>query len=191
MHTRAPVTVADSALDVTSASLRPKPVIVDDDAASRSVAIDDPIRAALSWHAARRRTAGVLVPRADTIWLTSDSAGSTTRRDGQPMRTVRVRWPLHGVPAGWQATTARGDSAVAVVSSGHALMGPWPIRAAFARDGAPPMDHAVRILAWWSDGRTASLERAYDASCDRDVAVPVSPASDVLLSASANALSPT
>lgn len=43
MHTRAPVTVADSALDVTSASLRPKPVIVDDDAASRSVAIDDPI----------------------------------------------------------------------------------------------------------------------------------------------------
>ncbi len=188
MHTRAPVTVADSALDGTSASLRPKPVIVDDDAASRSVAIDDPIRAALSWHAARRRTAGVLVPRADTIWLTSDSAGSTTRRDGQPVRTVRVRWPLHGVPAGWQATTARRDSAVALVSSGHALMGPWPIRAAFARDGAPPIDHAVRVLAWWSDGRTASVERAYAASCDRDVAVPVSPASDVLLSASANAL---
>lgn len=188
MHTRAPVTVADSAREVSSESLRPKPVIVDDDATSRSVTTDDPIRAALMWHAARRRTAGVLVPRADSIWLTHDSAGSTARRGGAPAHTVRVHWPLHGVPAGWQATTARGDSAVALVSAGHALIGPWPIRAVFARDGASPIDHAERVLAWWSDGRTASIERAYDASCDRDVAVPVSPASDLLLSGSANAL---
>lgn len=134
---------------------------------------DDVVRAAFRWHAGRTTTTA----RADTVWL---------RRGTDPLATsarVQIIWPTDGVPANWTRRAANTvDSAMALVARGSAILGPWKLVA------APPRDETRRVLAWYSNGQIAATERVRDAMCVREVSAIALPASDVLLSPSANAL---
>ncbi|WP_309672786.1 BatA domain-containing protein [Gemmatimonas sp.] len=93
---------------------------------------------------------------------------------------VTVLWPVSGVPAGWRAALP-ADSVGALVATGVALVAPW------VRTALPPaLSDSVRAIAWWSDGVAAAVERTRGTSCVREVAIAVAPASDLLLSPTAD-----
>jgi hypothetical protein len=52
----------------------------------------------------------------------------------------------------------------------------------------PAVLRASRPIAWWSDGAVAAVERRRGGGCEREVAIPVPAASDVLLATSADGL---
>ena len=57
------------------------------------------------------------------------------------------------------------------------------------RTALPPvLSDSVRVIAWWSDGVAAAVERARGASCVREVAIVVAEGSDLLLSPAADGL---
>lgn len=122
-------------------------------------------------------------PRDDVPGVTVrvDRDGSTDLDRGG---AIAVRWPVTGVPDGWQALE-RPDSIGAVVAGGRALVGAWLRTARYA-----PManDSTVHAIAWWSDGSVAAIERAVGTSCTREVGVRVDAGSDLLLAPSAAGL---
>ncbi len=163
-----------------AAAAQPRRVVVvaADTVGTRS---DDAVRAAFAWHAARASQGSAT--RVDTVALARGD-GTAGIVAGSATSIVHVSWPQQGVPAGWQAGPARagaGDSALALTVGGRALTGPFAVTAILVDTLATP-------IAWWSDGRVAATERRTPVGCERDVAVVSTPASDILLSASANAL---
>lgn len=102
--------------------------------------------------------------------------------DGAAREGVTVTWPISGVPAGWLPAPSM-DSVGAVAAGGMALVGPW------VRTALPPvLSDSVRVIAWWSDGVAAAVERVRGASCGREVAIGVAEGSDLLLSPAADGL---
>ena len=171
-----------------SSSVARRVMVMAMDSTASNASDDDAVRSAFTWHAARwvqtrvddDGTARAEASVVDTVGL---ARADDTPRLANPDAAWRVRvyWPLHGVPTGWRAMPA-ADSASALVVSGHALMGPWPVTA------VPDTSAPVRAIAWYSDGRVAATERQSPRGCDRQVAVVSARASDVLLASSANGL---
>ena len=130
---------------------------------------DDPLRAALALPGARPRSAGVtrLVRRAPSG---SDSAWA--RATGGAL----VVWPVE--PASLWPRRSRPDTVGAVVLPGLGAADALVVVAAFARAAAAP---AGAPLARWVDGEPAAVERPLGAGCERDVAVPVTSAGDLVL----------
>lgn len=106
---------------------------------------------------------------------------------------VRVHWPVGGIPAGWRVRSPV-DTVGAIVANGAALVGPF-VRTARPPDGLDaPIDSgtvgaALQVLAWWSDGEPAALERATaNGGCVREVAVVLPRSGDLLSSSPARGL---
>ena len=174
------------------------------DAAGRTVSViggvdDDVVRAAFDVHTprgTRARPVSAIDPGARGAAVRTDVSVRVLRSvspsravppdtaDAASSYTVQVNWPTDGVPAGW---TAAIDTAGAIVVRGAALVAPWVRTArAPAATGAP----GERILARWSDGAPAVVERrdSRGNGCTRDVGIAVPNGSDVLLAPSATVL---
>ncbi len=171
-----------------SRSVARRVMVVAMDSIASNASEDDAVRSAFTWHAARNvlttveddATARGEASDVDTVGLARADDAPPMSSPGSALR-VRVYWPLRGIPTGWRAMPA-ADSASALVVSGHALMGPWPVTA------VPDTSAPGRAIAWYSDGRVAATERQSPRGCDRQVAVVSAGASDVLLASSANGL---
>jgi Aerotolerance regulator N-terminal len=102
------------------------------------------------------------------------------RADSAPARVV-VRWPSDGHAPGTIARTTR-DTVGAVVAAGIAVVAPFERRWRLTT-----IDSARgQVVARWVDGEPAAVERASSpgdttAACERDVAVAIPTAGDVVL----------
>ena len=138
----------------------------------------DVVHAAFAARGASARGASAREPAADV----ADVVVYRGNTDGADTAVISVRWPVDGVPSGWRAAPAM-DSVGAVAAAGVALVAPW-VRTALA----PALSDSVRVIAWWSDGLAAAIERTRGTSCVRDVAIAVPIGSDLLLAPAADGL---
>lgn len=81
-----------------------------------------------------------------------------------------VVWPENMEASGW--TRSGPDTASAVATREIAVVAPFPRTVSL-----PPGN----ILARWNDGSPAAVERPLGNGCERDVAIPVTPAGDFVL----------
>lgn len=169
----------------TMAARRSLPVAMqgaapDDLVAAALARVAQPFRASMAL-ATDRAPAGVQVVRDSVLLRTNDP------------RTILVHWPDNGVPDGWEdATTGSGaDTAGAIIAGGAPIVGRW-LRGG-RLNASQRTDSTTRVIAWWSDGAPAAVERMLPAvrggaACERTVAVPVPARGDLLLSEAARGL---
>lgn len=141
----------------------------------------------------------------DDIVQAAFAGGDGVRGGGRTVRILRgaddtsgaagdglvVRWPVSGVPQGWEPVPS-GDTVGALVANGEVLVGPFTrtARISAALRTRIAAGDSVRVLAWWSDGEPAAVEHVAAGAqrCVRDVAVPLPRAGDLLLSDAARGL---
>jgi hypothetical protein len=132
-----------------------------------SGAIDDPVAVAVGLFGRSGADTTVRIVRgtptsADSAWA---AAGSR----------VLVRWPAAGAPPGWQRRAVI-DTTGAVVASGAAVVFPFERR--WRPDSTSRGD---LVVARWTDGDPAALERPLGQGCIRDVGIPVPAVGDLVL----------
>ena len=108
----------------------------------------------------------------------TDATALITRAGGSietPGRAT-VEWPINERPRGAVARTAR-DTIGGVTAHGALVV------AAFERRWTYPPDSIrnAEIVARWIDGEAAAVEFAGTSACTRSVAVPVTPAGDLVI----------
>ncbi|MCA0376864.1 MAG: hypothetical protein LCH84_14520 [Gemmatimonadetes bacterium] len=99
--------------------------------------------------------------------------------------SILVRWPVDGVPAGWEALPA-AQTVGALTAGEAAVVAPWTRRARLPNTVLA--DTSARPIAWWSDGHVAAVERLRAVGCTREVGVVAAAGTDLLLSAPAAGL---
>ena len=134
---------------------------------SLEIASDDPLHATLALLALPPELSPRLVRSVPT------AADSAWANEGGAL----VYWPRHLVGSSWSRTSQ--DTAPGVMAAEHAVV------AAFPLPRTPPPG---KIIARWSDGSPAATERPLGAGCQRDVAIPVMTAGDLVLRGSMIAL---
>ncbi len=142
-----------------------------------SVRADDPVRAALALRGGNASSSASSSAPARLV-VVQRQRGLAPARDSA---SVTIVWPSDGTPAGW---TSAKDTADALVADSVALVGAW------LRVARPPISDAkaTRPIVWWNDGQAAATERVSGATCVRDVGVPLSASSDLLLDENARGM---
>ncbi len=127
-------------------------------------ASNDPLQVAVALARRSGSSAAVLV-RDDGYSNTSDAAGLPI-----------VEWPASARPRGTVARAVR-DTIGGVVAGGDVVIAGFERRWKFVPDSL----REAEVIARWIDGEPAAVEWATPEGCLRSVAVPVSPAGDLVI----------
>ena len=125
----------------------------------------DPMQAAAALARGSGASAGIIL---------RDSPADSNAGSGRPV----VQWPVTDRPFG--AVPRRAKDTVGGVVAGDAL-----VVSIFERSWQYPTDSLrdARVVARWIDGEPAAIEVQRDGFCNRSVAIPVSPAGDLVIRA--------